>query len=534
MDEFQAFSGTVLDGRYEVREMLGHGGMGAVYRGVQISVGRPVAIKVLRSGVFSNDETKARFQREAQVMAGLEHPNIVRLYDFGVHEQRVYMVMELIDGSSLHDLMRGFRVEETLALEMIRQAAAGMAEAHARGIVHRDLKPANLMMVGDSSGAMRVVVLDFGLARPSRSDVRLTTAGLVYGTPEYIAPEYARGAEFDQRAEMYALGVVLYELITGWPPFKGEPLQILFQQVSEPVPSLETAVSQGLISRSCEKLVMGMLAKDADKRQPQTMLELVHLLESQGIGRRRSVNEVMKGLFPKLELAKAHRSLSPSNIREGSTPFQGVDEDVKGAWQKYMGVDSPGIGEPRGVIDPNLDGSSEFLGSVSAASNFAQQSIPRDVMPTVLTVPTSQVDQSAEMRRIDTAQLQAVGMRPIENTIPIPAVSGPTPEVASPVTPVRTAPNVNDSASMLAFDPAERFAAERQAKQNSVPKAKKPVLTYQFFILIGMVVIFLLIALILQGRNFAPEADTLSPEQLKKHLEESAEESEEKPKGKNQ
>jgi hypothetical protein len=181
-----------------------------------------------------------------------------------------------------------------------------------------------------------------------------------------------------------------------------------------------------------------------------------------------------------------------------------------------------------------LDGSSEFLGSVSAASNFAQQSIPRDAMPTVLTAPASQVDQSAEMRRIDTAQLQAVGMRPIENTIPIPAVSGPAPEVASPVTPVRTAPNVNDSASMLAFDPAERFAAERQAKQNSVPKTKKPVLTYQFFILIGMVVIFLLIALILQGRNFAPEADTLSPEQLKKHLEESAEESEEKPKGKNQ
>lgn len=534
MDEFQALSGTVLDGRYEVREMLGHGGMGAVYRGVQISVGRPVAIKVLRSGVFSNDETKARFQREAQVMAGLEHPNIVRLYDFGVHEQRVYMVMELIDGSSLHDLMRGFRIEETLALEMVRQAAAGMAEAHARGIVHRDLKPANLMMVGDSSGAMRVVVLDFGLARPSRSDVRLTTAGLVYGTPEYIAPEYARGAEFDQRAEMYALGVVLYELITGWPPFNGEPLQILFQQVSEPVPSLEAAVRQGLVSVSCEKLVMGMLSKDPDSRRPQTMLELVHLLESEGIGRRRSVNDVMKGLMPKLTLDKGERALAPSSIREGSTPFLGVDEDVKGAWQQYMQADDRSLGQQRSVIDPNLDGSSEFLGDVDAASRFPQQSMPRDVMPTVLSSPSSAVDQSAEMRRIDTAQLAAVGIRPIENTIPVQAINGPVPGVVPIVVSTRPVADVNDSASMLAFDPAERFAAERQTKQNSAQPKRKPGLTYQFFILIGLVIILLLTALILQSRNFAPEADTLTPEQLKKHWEETGENTGDTPKGKNQ
>jgi len=537
----QSLTGSVLDGRYEVGEILGFGGMGAVYRGVQRSVGRKVAIKVLKAGVITG-ESQQRFEREARVMAGLEHPNIVRLYDFGQHDGSVFMVLELVDGNTLHDLLQGYCLGESLALELIRQIATGMAEAHARGIVHRDLKPANLMMVGDSSGAMRVVILDFGLARPSRQDVRMTTDGLVYGTPEYIAPEYARGAEFDELGEMYSLGVVLFELLTGSPPFKGDPLQVLFQQVCEPVPTLDRAVQEGTISAECRDLVEGLLAKDPANRRPGSMMDLVHRIEAMGVGRRRSVKDVMDALRPKLVLDRAPNILTPSPVRAGSTPFLQADEAVKGAWESYVKtgevplatrpmdavptdqaasssasreIQNSGFGG--NVIDPNIDSSHEFVGDLSESDRMNMKTIlSSDVSRSQ---PISAVDQSAEIQRITTEKLSAVGMRPIEafQTLPASSVEIQAPKVREePPKPQRPA------APELAFDPRQRFAEER-AVQPKEKKRNSAQVPFAVWLVVVAALVFFLVAVILQSRNFGAEEDTMTKEEFETYKKETIE-----------
>ena len=532
-----SMTGLVLDGRYQVGNLLGSGGMGAVYRGVQRSVGRNVAIKVLRVDVFTTEESKVRFEREAQVMAGLEHPNIVRLYDFGQHEKGVFMVLELVEGKSLHELLQGRSLAPDLAMEIVRQIATGMAEAHARGIVHRDLKPANIMITSDSSGAMRVVILDFGLARPSRQDVRLTTNGLVYGTPEYIAPEYARGSEFDETAEIYALGVVLYEMLTGKPPFTGDPLQMLFQQVSEPTPGLDEAVASGQISEACANLTMSMLEKSPENRQPKSMLGLVQRLEVMGIGKRRFVHELDGGLRAPVSVSRQRPKLEPNKVRAGSTPFLEADDAVKGAWQDYVRkTGAIKLDEPLGqgtVIDPNIDGSLEFGADpesliktipregVQPITEQMQQD-PRGELPTLLSVPG--VDQSSEMSRFTTERMNSVfgGDREGMGTIPATDVkiqAAPAPGPAEQ-TPKRAQPQSPE----LAFDPRERFSQERQrAEEPPKPKAAIPA---RLILVVAIIVLVLLVAIVLQLRNFAPEADTLSKEELLKLYEEQADEAE--------
>lgn len=532
-----SMTGLVLDGRYQVGNLLGSGGMGAVYRGVQRSVGRNVAIKVLRVGVFTTEESKVRFEREAQVMAGLEHPNIVRLYDFGQHEKGVFMVLELVEGKSLHELLQGRSLAPDLAMEIVRQIATGMAEAHARGIVHRDLKPANIMITSDSSGAMRVVILDFGLARPSRQDVRLTTNGLVYGTPEYIAPEYARGSEFDETAEIYALGVVLYEMLTGKPPFTGDPLQVLFQQVSEPTPGLDEAVASGQISEACANLTMSMLEKSPENRQPKSMLGLVQRLEVMGIGKRRFVHELDGGLRAPVSVSRQRPKLEPNKVRAGSTPFLEADDAVKGAWQDYVRkTGAIKLDEPLGqgtVIDPNIDGSLEFGADpesliktipregVQPITEQMQQD-PRGELPTLLSVPG--VDQSSEMSRFTTERMNSVfgGDREGMGTIPATDVkiqAAPAPGPAEQ-TPKRAQPQSPE----LAFDPRERFSQERQrAEEPPKPKAAIPA---RLILVVAIIVLVLLVAIVLQLRNFAPEADTLSKEELLQLYEEEADKAE--------
>lgn len=530
-----SMTGLVLDGRYQVGNLLGAGGMGAVYRGVQRSVGRNVAIKVLRVGVFTTEESKVRFEREAQVMAGLEHPNIVRLYDFGSHEKGVFMVLELVEGKSLHDVLQGRSLAPDLAMEIVRQIATGMAEAHARGIVHRDLKPANIMITSDSSGAMRVVILDFGLARPSRQDVRLTTNGLVYGTPEYIAPEYARGNEFDETAEIYALGVVLYEMLTGKPPFTGDPLQVLFQQVSEPTPGLDEAVASGQISEACANLTMSMLEKSPENRQPKSMLGLVQRLEMMGIGKRRFVRELDEGLRAPVSVSRQRPKLEPNKVRAGSTPFLEADDAVKGAWQDYVRkTGAIKLDEPLGqgtVIDPNIDGSLEFgtdpesliktIPREGAPPITEQMQDPRGELPTMLSVPG--VDQSSEMSRFTTERMNSVfGSREGMGTIPATDVKIQAAPAAPPPEP--SPKRAQPQSPELAFDPRERFSQERQRPEE--PPKPKAAIPARLILVVAIIVLVLLVAIVLQLRNFAPEADTLSKEELLKLYEEEADEAE--------
>ncbi len=229
-------------GRYSVQACAGIGGMGAVYRGTQLSLGRPVAIKVLRVSDGYDFAFEDRFRVEARAMATLNHPNIVGIYDYGhLGADFLFFVMEFVDGADLGEIMRLGRMTPELALQLLPKICAGLEYAHSKGIVHRDIKPANIMLTRQNE----VKITDFGLAKDlARSASMVTETHMVMGTPEYAAPEqFNDHREVDHRADIYALGVMMYQLLTGALP-RGS-----WQHPSALRPGLDTRLD-GIIIRA--------------------------------------------------------------------------------------------------------------------------------------------------------------------------------------------------------------------------------------------------------------------------------------------
>lgn len=235
----EASAGT-LSGRYETGERLGTGGMSNVYKATDRILERTVAVKILAEHLSDDERFVARFRREALAVAKLIHPNIVQVYDTGVDEGRHYIVMEYVEGrSGAQILQRQGPVEPEIAAEIGAQACAGLDYAHRRGIIHRDVKPGNLMIVGGpvGGGEMTVKLTDFGIAR-AIEQTRITQVGSVVGTAAYLAPEQVRGEEATPATDVYALGVVLYQFLTGRLPYEGSSLAELAvrQQNEKPLP----------------------------------------------------------------------------------------------------------------------------------------------------------------------------------------------------------------------------------------------------------------------------------------------------------
>ena len=235
----EAGAGT-LSGRYETGERLGSGGMSNVYKATDRILERTVAVKILAEHLSDDERFVARFRREALAVAKLIHPNIVQVYDTGVDEGRHYIVMEYVEGrSGAQILQRQGPVEPEIAGEIGIQACAGLDYAHRRGIIHRDVKPGNLMVVGGpvGGGEMIVKLTDFGIAR-AIEQTRITQVGSVVGTAAYLAPEQVRGEEATPATDVYALGVVLYQFLTGRLPYEGSSLAELAvrQQNETPLP----------------------------------------------------------------------------------------------------------------------------------------------------------------------------------------------------------------------------------------------------------------------------------------------------------
>ena len=235
----EAGAGT-LSGRYETGEKLGTGGMSNVYKATDRILERTVAVKILAEHLSDDERFVARFRREALAVAKLIHPNIVQVYDTGVDEGRHYIVMEYVEGrSGAQILQRHGPVEPEIAAEIGIQACAGLDYAHRRGIIHRDVKPGNLMVVGGpvGGGEMVVKLTDFGIAR-AIEQTRITQVGSVVGTAAYLAPEQVRGEEATPATDVYALGVVLYQFLTGRLPYEGSSLAELAvrQQNEKPLP----------------------------------------------------------------------------------------------------------------------------------------------------------------------------------------------------------------------------------------------------------------------------------------------------------
>jgi eukaryotic-like serine/threonine-protein kinase len=230
-----------LSGRYETSERLGSGGMSNVYKATDRILERTVAVKILAEHLSDDDRFVARFRREALAVAKLIHPNIVQVYDTGVDEGRHYIVMEYVEGRSGAQILQrqGPLEDPEMAAEIGIQACAGLDYAHRRGIIHRDVKPGNLMIVGGpvGGGEMTVKLTDFGIAR-AIEQTRITQVGSVVGTAAYLAPEQVRGEEATPATDVYALGVVLYQFLTGRLPYEGSSLAELAvrQQNEKPLP----------------------------------------------------------------------------------------------------------------------------------------------------------------------------------------------------------------------------------------------------------------------------------------------------------
>ena len=250
----------VIAGRYVLRGLLGQGGMADVELAYDEVLDRQVAVKMLHERYAGDDSFVERFRREAQAAAALNHPNVVGVYDTGTDDGRPYIVMEYIAGRSLRDIMRSEGVLPRRAAEIAAEAAQALHFAHERGIVHRDIKPANIM-IGDDG---RVKVTDFGIARAVNvKDVTETAA--VFGTAAYVAPEQAQGGEIDGRTDLYALGVVLFEMLTGRQPFQGDSAMALaYKHVAEPPPRPRSINPD--IPASLEAIVLKTMAKDKGQR----------------------------------------------------------------------------------------------------------------------------------------------------------------------------------------------------------------------------------------------------------------------------
>lgn len=249
-----------FDNRYVIKRKLGSGGMADVYLAEDQELGRRVALKLLDDRHASDDQFVERFRREAQSAAGLNHPNIVSIFDRGRAEGTYYIAMEYLDGRTLKELLvRNGPTPVPIAIDYARQILGALAFAHRNGIIHRDIKPHNIVVGGDG----RLKVTDFGIARSGAS--QMTEAGSIVGTAQYLSPEQARGAPVDPRSDLYSLGIVLYEMLTGAVPFTGDaPVEIAMKHLSQ-VPKPPSALREN-VPHDLDAIVMRALAKDPDQR----------------------------------------------------------------------------------------------------------------------------------------------------------------------------------------------------------------------------------------------------------------------------
>ncbi len=265
--------GSTLDGRYRIDSLIGTGGMGRVYRGEHTGIGRQVAIKVLHGDLIRNRDAAQRFQREALASGRLDHPNIVGVSDFGVIDGGTcYLVMEVLEGESVGArLEREKRIPWIDAVTILRGVLAGLHHAHQRGVVHRDIKPDNVFLAR-KEGELVIKILDFGIAKlraGTPDDPAATRTGLTVGTPAYLSPEQAVGGEITPASDLYSATVVLFEMITGRPPFEdADPLAMLGAHVSRPPPHVADVAPELEVPAALEAVIEKGLAKSASERIP--------------------------------------------------------------------------------------------------------------------------------------------------------------------------------------------------------------------------------------------------------------------------
>lgn len=376
------YVGTTIDGRYKVESVLGEGGMGIVYLARHKVIDKRVAIKVLRADMARDKEITERFVQEAKAASSIGNPHIVDISDFGdLPDGSTYFVMEFLDGKPLGKVLEETRpLPISRLIDVARQIADGLASAHQRGIVHRDLKPDNVFLVRRGSEADFVKILDFGIAKVGSGTAKLTRAGSVFGTPHYMSPEQAAGSPVDSRTDIYALGVILYEMASGNVPFDADNFMgILTQHMYKaPVP-IRALVPPQDIPPGLEAVILKALSKKPEQRY-QTMEELAADLE-----------KVLSGMVPD--------AVPEMMARSGGF-------NVPADFFKERGMPAPVPGTPRGPARKPwgmLAGAAGVLAAVAivvgvlarSSSSTASSGPAAPTVPVVAPTPTATAEPTA-------------------------------------------------------------------------------------------------------------------------------------------
>jgi len=298
--------GTLAAGRYRIMKLLGEGGMGQVYLAEHVAIEKRVALKVLRAEYATKGEIVTRFQQEAISASRIKHPNVLDVFDFGQLDNGCfYLAMEYLEGNDLADEITRRRVlDAATGIRVALQICRALAAAHVNGVVHRDMKPENVFLQRTADGEEIVKIVDFGIAQLRSKDEaaaetkhrRLTRTGMIFGTPEYMAPEQASGKHADLRADIYAVGIIMYEMFTGAVPFTGETfLGVLTKHLNEPAPQMNVVYPELTISPQLQGVIMRALAKDPTVRY-QTMLEFAQAItgtpDAGALGYRQTIHSV--------------------------------------------------------------------------------------------------------------------------------------------------------------------------------------------------------------------------------------------------
>lgn len=334
--------GRIIGERYKLESILGVGGMGAVYRATHMKLGKTVALKMLRVNEPNVKDLESRFEREAMTTSQLQHPRLTSVHDYGVSENsEPYLVMDYIDGVTLSSALKsGGEFSLARAISIFSQICEGLAYAHSQGILHRDLKPSNIMLGKDFQGNDAVTIVDFGISKLLWSEhaAQNTATGQIMGSPSYMSPEQCQGQPMDGRSDIYSLGCLMFEVLTGTPPFRGEhPVELIYKHMHE-TPEFP---AQSMLPQKLADIVLKCLEKNKAKRF-QSADEIIHTLKNLKLDLTQRVKPRSKFQITKPVLASVVAALVILSVGAGFSSFVKSNlsshlQTIRGTWDSDWG-----------------------------------------------------------------------------------------------------------------------------------------------------------------------------------------------------